>query len=180
MKYFFLIVSILVLVIVFLTISNFKIIDFEKSKELQRTNEACQKWRLDEVKNYDSLCKCEDKWNIQFPASSVTWGKIYYFSNEDEDIIESLFYDSIRVVDDYFIDELRTIVSDSSNFRWGEFGTPFFSLFIEFYNMENEMVDFLAYDYQGQIRSSNMTATMKWGLLNDCGCKKIMNLIKLY
>jgi len=70
------------------------------------------------------------------------------------------------------------IINDSTNFDWGEFGTPYYDKIIVFFDKNKNEIGYVNVSLDGQIDVfPNLTHT-KWGLLSDKGFKELVIAIR--
>jgi hypothetical protein len=72
--------------------------------------------------------------------------------------------------------ELLLILNDSTNYDWGELGTPYFDKYLIFYNSKDECIGLTEVSYDGQTYSHPSLIRMKWGLNNKIN--EIMEIIE--
>lgn len=70
------------------------------------------------------------------------------------------------------------IINDSTNFDWGEIGTPYYDKIIVFFDKNKNEIGYINVSFDGQIDVfPNLTHT-KWGLLSDKGFKELVIAIR--
>jgi hypothetical protein len=65
------------------------------------------------------------------------------------------------------------MLNDSSNYRWGEIGTPHYDRCILFYDKADELAGCINISMDGEIIMFPYRAVSKWGLLSDKGFKEL-------
>ena len=115
--------------------------------------------------DYKEKCDFENRNNITFPR--VKPDKVFLHSN-------GLIKHKKRL-NQKQIYELLIILNDSTNYVWGEFGTPEFQYYFTFLNAENEIIGVTKVDLIGMAYSKPYIAKMKWGQLGQK--EKLHNLI---
>ncbi|MFA7444785.1 MAG: hypothetical protein WCY89_02480 [Flavobacteriaceae bacterium] len=115
--------------------------------------------------DYKEKCDFENKNAITFPRTKPD--KVFLHSNG---LIKYK-----RRLDQNHVDELLTILNDSANYVWGEFGTPEFQYYFTFVNAENKIIGITKIDLIGMAYSEPYIAKMKWGQLDKM--EKLHNLI---
>jgi hypothetical protein len=74
------------------------------------------------------------------------------------------------------MDEIIEILNDSTNYKWGEIGTPYFDKYLVFFNSKNECVGLTELSYEGQTYSTPSVHKMKWGL--NTKIKELISIIE--
>jgi hypothetical protein len=70
--------------------------------------------------------------------------------------------------------ELLGLLNDSTNYEWGELGTPEVHYYFEYFNKNGELIGVTKVDLEGMAYSEPYLGKMKW-----CGFKNIEELTKL-
>ena len=77
------------------------------------------------------------------------------------------------------IKKVNKLVGDTSNYIWGEAGTPWTQFRLDFINKEGQIVNRIKIaPYGGMLWTTPSFGTTKWGGLSDLGFDKTMDLIK--
>lgn len=116
---------------------------------------------------YDSLCKIEYDKKIFFPKTKAEYAILHF---------DKFLKRNIQLTNKQ-LEELLVFLNDSSNYCWGELGTPYFDRFITFHNKIGECVGLTKIDFWGQTYSTPHLSLMKWGLVNPKN-HKLIKLIK--
>jgi len=95
------------------------------------------------------------------------------------DTVHSIVYErnfpfSKRKLDTEKTIALLKILSDSTSYRWGEFGTPDYDLVVVYYEKNGDEVGYTLIDPVGEVENCPYRSVMKWGVLTDEGYTKLM------
>ena len=156
------IVFILIGVFVLIFVKNYPYRKFEK--------EISKKFTNDETaypETYDSLCNVEYTNNISFPKIQPDYAIMHF---------DKFLKRNIRLTSKQ-LNKILVFLNDSSNYCWGELGTPYFDRFITFHNKNRECIGLTKIDFGGQTYSSPHLSLMKWGLINPSS-NKMNDIIK--
>jgi hypothetical protein len=74
--------------------------------------------------------------------------------------------------------ELLVILNDSSNYSWGEWGTPKYSKTIVYFNANDEEIGYTKWEPLGEADSFPYRSLMKWGMISNNGDKKLREIIE--
>lgn len=106
--------------------------------------------------NYTEKCNFENRNNITFPRTKPD--KVFLHSNGLKRHKKELNQKQIN--------KLFTILNDSTNYGWGELGTPEVHYYFTFLNVENKIIGVTEVDLAGMAYSEPYIAKMKWGRLD--------------
>lgn len=152
--------------------------DWESSNNLIEKYQKCNQWIDNPGTEYDFACNCEQMHDLQFPTSEAAYGKLIY---NNGDMGSDFTHDkSFLFLDNKFIEELRVITRDSSNYRWGELGTQYTGCIMEFYNKKDELINIATLTWGAMLSTTPRLTSIKWGLLNDRGEKAMFGLLDKY
>lgn len=131
----------------------------------------------DDAQHYTEMCDCIQQNGLTFPTKTVSGGKLYpNAGNEDEGYIRG---DAVEIDAD-FIAEFRAIVSDSSNFQWGEVGTTYTGYEIDFTDAAGKIINKASVTYEGMLGMDPKLGTTKWGSMTHEGDTKMRKLLARY
>ncbi len=71
-------------------------------------------------------------------------------------------------------ERILKIISDSTNFKWGEIGTPYYDKTIVFFDKNENEIGYVDISLDGQINMFPNLAITKWGLLTDKGFRELV------
>ncbi len=114
---------------------------------------------------YNEISGYEDIERKKFPRTKP--GKVILTEN-------TKFLKTKNELSEYEIQELLRLLNDSSNYEWGELGTPEVHYYFEFFNDKKELIGFTKVDLEGMAYSEPYLGKMKW-----CAFNKIDALEKL-
>lgn len=119
-------------------------------------------------KNYDSLVKIDIKQKktilLGEAKSSRMYNNSFPFSTHKFELNET--------------ERILKIINDSTNFDWGEIGTPYYDKIIIFFDKNENEIGYVNISLDGQIDVfPNLTHT-KWGLLSDKGFRELVIAIR--
>ena len=106
-----------------------------------------------EPKTYSQDYKIEFEKGINFPLEKPEY--IIVKSNE--------LWKFDKKIAKNEMNEILKILNDSTNYQWGEIGTPYFDKYLLFYNAKDECVGVTEVSYDGQTYSTPNLIRMKWG-----------------
>ncbi|MES2575394.1 MAG: hypothetical protein V4572_10665 [Bacteroidota bacterium] len=163
LKAFFLILSILIIW------GTYIFITFPNKEKIQ--NKFKHKYSINitpDKNNYDSLIKIdiEEKRTILLgeAKSAEMHNNSFPFSTHKFELNET--------------ERILKIINDSTNFDWGEIGTPYYDKFIIFFDKNKNKIGYVNISLDGQIDVfPNLTHT-KWGLLSDKGFRELVIAIR--
>lgn len=115
--------------------------------------------------DYKEKCDFENRNSITFPRTKPD--KVFLHSNG---LIKHK-----NKLNKKQVNELLTILNDSTNYVWGEIGTPEVHYYFTFHNSKDEIIGVSKIDLEGMIYSEPYIAKMKWGRFDKM--RKIHNLI---
>ena len=113
-----------------------------------------------------------------------------YYTTDNENgqldttgIVKTIVFNGFFKFDDRLGKEdtkrLFKILLDSSNYEWGETGTPEFSKTLIYFDGKDEVKGETIFSYDGQTYTyPSNEAQSKWGHLNDKGLKTVIELIE--
>lgn len=133
-------------------------------KSIQKKN-SYQK--ISDRESYEKDCSLEMKQNIHFPTDKTEYAVIH-FSNIFK-FSHNLNFNQTQ--------KILTILNDTSNYEWGEIGTPTFERYITFYNSKNECIGLTMLSSDHQTYSTPHIARMKWGFLSSKGFESINKIL---
>jgi hypothetical protein len=118
---------------------------------------------------YDSMCKFEINNRLDFPR--IKPDKVILHSNN--------YLTPKRELTQVQVETLLKILNDSSNYRWGELGTPEIHYFFTFLNLKGQCIGITTIDLEGMAYSEPSIARMKWGGLKTMNeVEKLINEIE--
>lgn len=115
-------------------------------------------------KNFDSLVKIEFKQNQSILLNETKTAKIY-------DNLFPLFYNKFELNE---TEKILKIICDSTNYQWGELGTPFYDKMIILFDENENEIGYIDISLDGQIDMFPNLAITKWGLLSNKGFKELI------
>jgi len=127
--------------------------------------------------HYDSMCSCITKNQLIFPSTDAIRGKLFENKADDNSPFEK--NDSVDI-DSSFIISFRKIIMDSSNFSWGEIGTPYVDGLLEFYDVKGKKVSEVKISSDGMLWTTPYLGITKDGRLNEKGDSLLENLFSEY
>lgn len=118
--------------------------------------------------NYDSLVKNDTKNNRTFLKGNAKSSKIF---NNSFPFLTHKFEKNQT-------ERIIKILNDSTNYDWGEIGTPYFDKIIVFYDEDENEIGYVDISLDGEIDIFPNIALVKWGLLSDKGYKELVTAIR--
>lgn len=115
-------------------------------------------------KNFDSLVKIELNQNQSILLNETKTAKIY-------NNLFPLFYHKFELNE---TEKILKIICDSTNYKWGEIGTPFYDEMIILFDENENEIGYIDISLDGQIDMFPNLAITKWGLLTDKGFKELV------
>lgn len=115
-------------------------------------------------KNFDSLVKIELNQNQSILLNETKTAKIY-------NNLLPLFYHKFELNE---TEKILKIICDSTNYKWGEIGTPFYDKTIILFDKNENEIGYIDISLDGQIDMFPNLAITKWGLLTDKGFKELV------
>lgn len=115
-------------------------------------------------KNFDSLVKIELNQNQSILLNETKTAKIY-------NNLLPLFYHKFELNE---TEKILKIICDSTNYKWGEIGTPFYDKTIILFDKNKNEIGYIDISLDGQIDMFPNLAITKWGLLTDKGFKELV------
>lgn len=115
-------------------------------------------------KNFDSLVKIELNQNQSILLNETKTAKIY-------NNLLPLFYHKFELNE---TEKILKIICDSTNYKWGEIGTPFYDKTIILFDKNENEIGYIDICLDGQIDMFPNLAITKWGLLTDKGFKELI------
>jgi len=106
---------------------------------------------------YDSLCKIENEKGLFFPLKEVEFAKL----------TKNDLWKKSKIIRGEELTELLEFLNDSTNYAWGELGTPEIHYYLTYYNKNDNCVGLTTIDLEGMAYSYPSIARMKWGLLKE-------------
>ena len=71
-------------------------------------------------------------------------------------------------------EKILKIICDSTNYKWGEIGTPFYDKTIILFDKNKNEIGYIDISLDGQIDMFPNLAITKWGLLTNKGFKELV------
>jgi hypothetical protein len=162
-KIFFLILSILMIWSTYIYI-NFP----DKEKIKSNFKDRYFKYITPDINNYDSLVKIDIKEKrtilLGKAKSAVMHNNSFPFSTHKFELNET-----VRIL---------KIINDSTNFDWGEIGTPYYDKIIVFFDKNENEIGYINVSLDGEIDVFPNLAHTKWGLLSDKGFRELVIAIR--
>jgi len=121
---------------------------------------------LIEPEIYDSICELEYNEGITFPLVTPEYAYLHY---------DRLFKGKRQLTQIQLIKVLE-IINDSSNYVWGELGTPVVNRYISFYSESGICIGIFGVDFGGNTWATPNLARMKWGLIENMN--ELMDIIE--
>ena len=115
-------------------------------------------------KNFDSLVKIELNQNQSILLNETKTAKIY-------NNLLPLFYHKFELNE---TEKILKIICDSTNYKWGEIGTPFYDKTIILFDKNKNEIGYIDISLDGQIDMFPNLAITKWGLLTNKGFKELV------
>lgn len=115
-------------------------------------------------KNFDSLVKIELNQNQSILVNETKTAKIY-------NNLLPLFYHKFELNE---TEKILKIICDSTNYKWGEIGTPFYDKTIILFDKNKNEIGYIDISLDGQIDMFPNLAITKWGLLTNKGFKELV------
>ncbi len=138
----------------------------------------CEEFDVAPRSEYLEYCECIQKNQLSFPTKKVQHGRLLI---NDAQIGEPFqFNDEKHPLDASFIEKFREIVSDSSNFRWGELGTQHTCYIIEFLDASDKLMNRATITCGGMLGLEPSFGVTKWGLMNHAADSMLFSLISKY
>lgn len=150
-------------------------LEANRQENIQEIDLKCQdidNWPPD----YKELCDCYRANKYLFPAADSK--EYILYQNIDQEYGETYQAISSGNKPEVF-DGFRTLLSDSSNFRWGETGTPWSTHKIDFINSKNEIIARITIGSGGMIWTNPDYRVAKWGSLTDEGYDEVTRLLEM-
>lgn len=130
---------------------------------------------IDKNFNYDEYS--DPKTFTTDVKNEIDKGVKFPLENPEYVIVKSdKFWKPSRRLSNKKMKELLLILNDSTNYDWGELGTPYFDKYLIFYNSKDECIGLTEVSYDGQTYSHPSLIRMKWGLNNKIN--EIMEIIE--
>lgn len=152
------------------------------SEMVQETNNLAEYKNCTEIFNwpqkYDSACDCIEEHALTFPTDNVE--SAILFKNCLSEPSDRFQYVDSFFLDKQFILDFRKIAGDSTNFIWGEPGTPYTDYIVLFYDAEGNAINKVEISYDNCLSAVPHLGTMKWGGLSNKGMNLINTLINRY
>jgi len=70
------------------------------------------------------------------------------------------------------------VINDSTNFHWGEIGTPYYDKLVIFLDKNKNEIGYVNVSLDGQIDVFPNLPLTKWGLLSDKGFRELVTAIR--
>ena len=158
--------KVFLLIFSFLMIAAFYVLFTRPDKEkiAERLKEKYSETVTPGSGNYDSLVKIDLQGKQAILFREVIRAQMY--SNPFSVFTHKFNLDETR--------RILKIVTDSTNFRWGEIGTPFFDNTIVLLDKNENRIGYIDVSFDGQINMFPNLAVTKWGLLADKGFKELV------
>ena len=163
LKLFLLLLSILIVIAIYLFLTF-----PDKEKIVTNLKSKYSKSITPDKSNYDSLVNIEIKENQSILLREVKSAEMYnntfpIFTHKFE------FHETESIIN---------ILNDSTNFSWGEIGTPYYDKTIVFLDNSKNEIGYVEISFDGQINMFPNLAVTKCGLLNDKGFKELVIAIR--
>jgi hypothetical protein len=104
---------------------------------------------------YDSLCRTEYNKGINFPVKKTAYATLHSIG----------FFGVANELSPKQMEQLLTILNDSTNYRWGELGTPEVHYYFTFHDHNDNIIGLTTIDVEGMAYSYPSLYRMKWGSL---------------
>lgn len=167
MKFFKILIFLVLSIIIFWVIFTF--ITFPNMEKIENKfkSEYSQNITPDKS-NYDSLVKNDLKINRTILIGKAKSSKMYDnslpFLNNNFEPKET--------------ERIIRILNDSTNYKWGEIGTPYYDKIIVFFDGNKNEIGYVNISFDGEIEVFPNIALTKWGLLSDKGFKELLVAIR--
>lgn len=138
----------------------------------------CEEYDISPFTDYQAFCKCAEENQLTFPTSTVQYGRLIINNAEIGESFQ--FEDGKHILDEFFIETFRMIVSDSSNFRWGELSTQHTCYIIEFFDSSDKLINRASITCGGMLSLEPSFGVTKWGQMNHEADSLLFSLIKNY
>lgn len=125
---------------------------------------------------YELNYECIKANNLTFPMKSVVSGKIIRNREKNYSFKKGTEFE----IDSKFINSFRLMVSDTTNFSWGELTTTYTDYIIEFYDSKGRMINQAKISYDGMLWTLPILKTTKFGLLTSKGEAELKTLMNTY
>jgi len=122
------------------------------------------------IKKYDKICKFLLENKLKFPFIEVDKAILYKNNNKK---IGTFIKENPVNLDTLFVKKIQNFFMDTSNFIWGELSTPYIDYYIEFYNNDNKLLNYISISLDGMVFLYPKFGIEKWGLLSDNGLKNL-------
>lgn len=149
--------------------------EFVKANKIRIESYGACLEMIDDKEHYTDFYNCVQEHGLSFPTQEVVSGMIY--SNTSENF-GHFSKDAGKRISTDKINELKTIIGDSSNFRWGELTTTHPDKYISFMNRKGEIINEMSISYDGMISTNPRLGTIKWGALSDKGYRKLLQWVE--
>tara|TARA_R110002049_G_scaffold58910_5_gene159761 strand:- start:1511 stop:2026 length:516 start_codon:yes stop_codon:yes gene_type:complete len=117
--------------------------------------------------NYDQLVQIDKKQGNDFLTSKVKYAKV----------VNEAFPFSSRRFDEKQASLILEVLSDTSSYRWGEFGTPTYDQTVFYYDSTDQVIGYTIIDMMGEIENYPYRSLMKWGMMTDKGFGRLVKLM---
>lgn len=117
--------------------------------------------------NYDQLVQADEEQGIEFPLEKVKYATV---------VAECFPFTSNRL-DSTQTQLILEILNDTSSYRWGEFGTPFYDRTIFYFDSSDKLIGYTMIDMMGEIESYPYCSLMKWGMMTDKSFSRLIRLM---
>ena len=138
----------------------------------------CEEYDVAPNSEYNEYCECIQENRLSFPTKNVQHGRLIVNNAELGEPFQ--FNEKKYLLDEEFIEQFRAIVSDSSNFRWGELGTQHTCYIIEFLDSSDKLINRASITCGGMVSLEPSFGVTKWGLMNHETDSILFNLINKY
>lgn len=95
-------------------------------------------------------------------------------------IVKNNLFRTSHKITDADLKAIVLLLNDSSNYRWGEIGTPYFDLDIFYYDKVDNPIGVTKFSYDGQTYSYPHIPLMKWGMLESKAFDKFTIILSHY
>ncbi len=131
----------------------------------------------DSPSHYKRLCDCIQEKGYVFPASSVN--QVVIYRNRNKELGEFQRGEKLRG-DIQLVENFRAFTSDSSNFVWGEAGTPYTDFELEFFDADGNLMNRVFVSYDGMLWVYPRFGITRWGGLSIKGDSVLRKMLYPY
>ena len=117
---------------------------------------------------YVKDCKLEDERKFTFPMTKPAYAILY----------KDKLFSTTRKLSTGNLNTLVRLLNDTTNYKWGEIGTPEYDRYVVMYNSNDKCVGLLHISYDGTVQADPYIKKMKWGMVNEKALEKIKEICK--